>query len=216
MAWIRGIFWCVLLASLVGMGYFSVRAYRYHLEVESWRAVTLAEFPVDLSSTNSFTGTLTLITERPCKIQMLVVVESKQPVDRTMFEPVSGTITVADAQGKDIFHRPFHAEFIEPARTVPGYAFILISDRPWERGQYALKVSVRLPAPKLAGLPQHLIVKYELCGIEQMIVWLCGFFAAGCCVPALIAGVTLCKMWPKRRVNDSSDTILLESDTSLE
>lgn len=193
MTWTRRILWYVFLASIAGMGYFSLRAYRYYQDVESWRASTLAEFPVDLSRSQPYSGTLTLITERPCKLLMLVVVESQQPVDCTMFVPVSGTITVADPQGKDIFLRPFHAEFIEPACTEPTYEFILFSDRPWERGHYTLKLSIRQPAPKLAGLRQYLVVKYELCGLEQLVVWVCGFFAAGCALPALITGAFLFK-----------------------
>jgi len=54
-------------------------------------------------------------------------------------------------------------------------------------GNYRLKFTVGKGAPKLAGIPQALVVRYEICGLEYLVANLaCLLGIAGCTVAGVI------------------------------
>lgn len=69
-------------------------------------------------------------------------------------------------------------------------------------GTYQLKLTVEKGAPKLAGVPHALVVRYEICGMEYLIAniaCLIGIF--GCVIAGILAMSVILITLAKRRKN---------------
>jgi hypothetical protein len=72
-----------------------------------------------------------------------------------------------------------------------------------EEGDYEMRLTIDRGAPQLAGVPQVLVARYEICGMEYMLaqfIWLIG--AAGCSLAGiLIFAIVVVTIVKRRRAN---------------
>jgi len=182
----RSFLWYVCFALAIGACYFAYQAIDYRQRVESWKQAIPAEFKIDLSIAGDHSGPLHQITQRPCKEIIGVRIESDKPVTRDLLEGLRGTITIVSDKQEEVVTYPLHFHHFNEWLTLPEKTLELFYSWPWSPGHYTLRIHVDKPAPALKNIPQTVIVRYELCGIEGMPVVVYYVFAGLCGVPALI------------------------------
>jgi len=187
----RRFVWYICLALAFGSCYFVVQAIHYQQRVDEWKQATPAEFKIDLSIAGDHSGPLDQTTQRPCKEIIGVRVESSQPVTRELLNGLVGTISIVSDQQEVIGTYPLHFGNYHEWLRLPEKTLELHYSHPWSTGHYTLCVHVEKPAPALNDVPQTLIVRYELCGIEGMPVLVLSVLAGICGVPALIIAYCL-------------------------
>ncbi len=155
---------------------------------QAWLTARPMETKLDLSQP----GTVTIPFQQTCStshgegIYLDCDVRNEQgAVPNGLFSEFSGSVVIHDLSGKEIVNRRLT---VSDADSVSGE--LLLVDLPtFQTGDYAATIRVDSGVPSLAGHPQFIYAKYQLCGLEKMPVAICGFisFCAGC-VTLLIGG----------------------------
>lgn len=195
----------VTLAALAGTIYFGLGWYRYNLKLEKWRTEVLMEVPVDFSKKGSITGHLTLTTLRPCKVEFVLVLDTDQAIDESILKPLSGMVNITDNKGSRLFQDWLNGDFVDKHRTIPN-AFVIRSVRPWEMDPCTVDLTINNPVSQLQDVRQRVLIKYQLCGLESMVLIVYVVFASLCAIAGLIAACVLYQMRKSSHVPEVAKT----------
>ena len=101
------------------------------------------------------------------------------------FKGLSGSVVIKDSRGSTIQYVKITAEtthYFNGEIMLAGFA-------PFSKGDYVATIRVDSGAAGLAGKPQTIYAKYQLCGLEQLPAVIMGVLAAGAGLVALISAV---------------------------
>lgn len=164
----RLILWILLTACVAGLVYFIKSTIRYDNRLESWKQAVLADFPIDLSQPGKWNSPLHSIDTNACKTQFILQLSPDQKASRDLLEGLLGFVDIYDQNETRIVRLPISLDFIYDWPIESPYQMSLASCRPWDEGEYELRLSISSPAVRLKGMQQRLIVKYQLCGLEYL------------------------------------------------
>lgn len=185
--------------------YFGVRNYQHSSQwkqmCDTAAAAELLSMPVDFSQPASIDVPFTQTHDMTC--QNLIRIDTAPPYPTfdaayAAFDGIMGEFEITHQEGKSVYKANFDTGCITadaahpeaPTNTpaanehFPAFRF-----RPPRIGEYRLKLTVTNGAPALAGIPQTLTMRYQLCGIEYMPVAVQNLMAAGWFLIAFVLGV---------------------------
>jgi len=164
----------VLLSILCAIFFYSSSKYMLR-EFQKWKTARPMTMKIDFSQP----GTITVPFHQTCSRSHgegifldCDIKDDEGNVPEGLLAGLSATIVISDQQGNEIVHRtlvdynaePFSGRII---RVAPGE--ILLADIPtFKTGYYQATITINEGLPVLAGLPQIIYAKYQLCGCEQM------------------------------------------------
>jgi hypothetical protein len=130
---------------------------------------------VDLSRVATYTGSLHQVASHTCK-QVLAFDGGLNQADnatlQTFLNGLRGRLVIARPSGETVLDRAFDSESflatLSVSTNVPWMVGVPFS--PFTQGDYLVKLAVDHEAPSMAGKEQHLISRYELCGLEDFTV----------------------------------------------
>ncbi|MDQ1256439.1 MAG: hypothetical protein QG656_1035 [Candidatus Hydrogenedentes bacterium] len=164
--------WVIVALVPILAGYFLYQAELQRRQFWEWVEVPTIDIPVDCSVPGSFSGKLVhtctmahggggLRLEIPPESIPQTELESALEglrVEGTVTDIKSGAKTAIEASDRFLY-------------SVPGDEHaILAASLPYDlpKGEYTLELSVVTGAQRLAGIPQRLVGRYMLCGMEMM------------------------------------------------
>ena len=148
-----------------------VTSHRSRQGFEEWKVARPIDIEVDFSKPGTFSGPL----HQTCQIshdELLGIEVPKETLsDLTETELLEGLefdCLITDEQGKAVIERNFKSnpdwETQRIDQMIP-----LLSILSFPNGDYTLTVHIKEGAPKLASIPQRLVARYMLCGMELMV-----------------------------------------------
>jgi hypothetical protein len=121
---------------------------------------------------------------------------------------LKGRVTFTTLEGVVAHERELNPEWCGSSWVTHGNAVPAFSFYGLDKGTYRMTLIVEEGAPALAGVPQTLVARYELCGLEylpaEICVWasIACFLIAGVIVVSIVAVILLRKV---EKVAESAD-----------
>lgn len=169
---------------------------RWKRDFDRWIIETPLDIPVDLSHSGEYTAAF----HQTCEVAHAQ--QLRLTVDPPTFDPgdpalatLHAEFTVVDTSGKVILRSPV---VIQPAEPViyeaPPGELLLLREIMGPNGVHQVTLTVKTGVAALAGIPQRLIIRNELCGLERLpgvlLHWIAAaaaFFAACTGVPTALS-----------------------------
>jgi hypothetical protein len=129
---------------------------------------------------------------------------------------LQGCLTIARPEDGVVYNQEFGSEYTECVRLDEVRWAPVIRFHCGQEAEYELKLAVESGAPGLAGIPQMLSVRYEICGMEYcvaQIAWLIGF--AGCSIAGVLLLMIVVVTIRKRRRTKKSNALGYRSEELL-
>jgi hypothetical protein len=172
---------------------FLLDAYRYHRDFYRWQEARPVDIPVDLSQPGEFTATF-LQTCRISHGEALCLVLPHERVAGTTWPSQLSNLRflcrILDMDGKEKMREELTDELPCGDGLLEG-TIPLVWFAPFGNGTYEMTFTVTQGAPALRGVPQRLIGRYWLCGLEMRVaVGLMIMGIAAMLVAAVVAGIT--------------------------
>lgn len=172
-------------------------------QADKARTTELVRMKVDLSKPNTYSAKFTHYIECAHGFQLELQTDKdlRSPEDvRAMLQGVHGRLTttrLADGQSgdQDVDVSCFECRRIDDTHWVPVIPFHRSTE-----GDYEVRLSIDRGAQQLVGVPQVLVVRYEICGMEYLVAqfaWMIG--AAGCLIAGILTFVIVVVTIVKRR-----------------
>ncbi len=182
--------------------FFLITSYRCRGDFNRWQTARPLDIAVDMSKPGSFAGAF----KQTCQIShgeaLCLLLPSNMVSAATWTNMVSDVRFVAqiqDASGKEMLREEFTGSLFWRDYLLDG-AIPLLQFAPFEKGEYRLTLTVTEGAPALQGIPQRLIARYMLCGLEMLPAFIAMFIGAASFVLAgIVALVTVLVVRRKRR-----------------
>lgn len=179
-----------LAASSLGVAVFAGwLSYRRSCDYEAWVTARPLETPMDLSHP----GSITVPFHQTCVIShgeyLMLDCDRGGRAEGTLEEllrGLSGSLVIEDQAGKEVVNQSLWVQ--QPADILERE--IVLTDLPsFPEGEYQATISIKRGVPALAGTPQIVFAKYQLCGLERLAVPVFGFISFCATVVCLIAGL---------------------------
>jgi hypothetical protein len=181
--------WGRIVAGIVAVAAFSgavacfVAGSRYQAKLDAAHMAEPIRLAVDLSKPGTFAGKLNHTFSDALDNCLAIVTESTQPSPESaqaLAKGLSGRITLYGPQGDLVAKKSFGPELGCFSWNTGSWTPIIDLGH-FAEGVYDLKVTVDSGAPRLAGVPQWLVGRYVLCGIEGIPVEIYRFLGiVGC------------------------------------
>lgn len=145
-----------------------------------------ASLQVDLSKPGACEAPFKQVYVGPHSQSVLLKVVTPSTRPLTLLVGLKGSVDIRNSEGRSVLERsvPIPGDLREMEGDIE-----LASFRPFEKGQYVLRLEVTEPAPALAGHTQTLYARYWLCGLETFAAVVNGGIAIACGVVALSVGI---------------------------
>ena len=191
---VRSVGWCLGSMFLAG-GISSFVRYRHH--TREFDAAQIAEpmrIPVDFSQTNHYSaGFIQTFSRSHGEVIWLETGLSitNETDARLLIQGLRGRFKITGETNQVVIHEEFSANTFSAHSGLrpgeidfkPAFSFV-----PFRKGAYRLDLVVDAGAPALRGVRQHLVARYELCGLERLPATIAAVLAAVC---ALLGAGTL-------------------------
>jgi hypothetical protein len=198
----------LLFASAWGVVYSVWFSWQFGQKLELWQTSRQADFPIDLSKPGTGSGTLNQLTDFVCHQIYLVQIDNQSIAKREMLDGFRGELVIVDSKKKEVMTIPLHYELYESWFKLEDSQLMLTRNRPFEAGEYTLRLEVRNPAQALAGIPHRLVVRYQLCGLEGM-PQLVGYGIVIVCGIAMLVFAWLLRRTYYHSLDVTNDEVLL-------
>ena len=191
--------------------YFLFESYRYRQKFYEWLNAEPINIAVDLSKPGKFSGKFhqTCYVAHGEELLLQVPFDQLKGVSpKTLIEPLEYHCAITDANGEVVVSSETASQ-IDLRDEYEDGAIPLLYFVPFKNGIYNLELEVTSGIPDLAGVPQRIIARYCLCGLELMaarVVMVCGIAAllvAGIIVLVLVFG----KKQRREQGDQSKDTL---------
>jgi len=188
-----------------------ITAHKYRCNFHQWREARPVDLTVDLSAPGEFKGTF----QQTCHISHGEEICLILPPDRsptipltTLFSEVRFICRIIDGDGNEKLSQEFTGELVYGDSRIcddrfPGAAIPLLKFHPFEDGAYQMLVSVKNGTPALHDVPQRIIGRYLLCGLEMMPAFLSMIAGIASMLVAAVVAVTTALV-SRRKIKNSN------------
>lgn len=150
--------------------YFLIASYRCRRDFSRWQSVHPIDIAIDMSKAGETMGAF----KQTCHIshgEALCLLLPTNMVATTnwtnMIQNVRFVVRIQDVHGKEKVREEFSGDLFWRDYLLDG-AIPLLQFAPFENGDYRLTLTVTEGSSALQGVPQRLIARYMLCGLEMM------------------------------------------------
>ncbi|MFZ2642882.1 MAG: hypothetical protein WA117_17945 [Verrucomicrobiia bacterium] len=170
-------------------------AHNHRRNFYQWEQARPIDIPVDFSKPGQFTGGFVQTCHISHGEAICLAVPSNTVANTTwskLLADLQFVSLIQDQSGHEITRVEFTGESLARDHLIDG-AILLVTFQPFENGTYRMTLTVKQGAPALRGVPQHLVARYMLCGMEKMpsfIAMVMGI--GGLVIAAVILAITAC------------------------
>ncbi|MFA6562176.1 MAG: hypothetical protein WCV00_09755 [Verrucomicrobiia bacterium] len=174
-------------------------AHNHRRDFYQWKQARPIDIPVDLSKPGQFTGGFA----QTCHISHGEAICLAVPTDvvaKTTWTNLLSNLRfvsqIQDRNGKEELKEEFTGEPFGRDHLIDG-DFVLLMFRPFADGTYQMALTVTQGAPALHGVPQRLVARYMLCGMELMPAIIAKMMGIGGLIIA--AAIVVITVWRAKR-----------------
>ncbi len=194
----------VAAAFLAGTVRFFNDSRRLEREVQAARKAEPIRLSLDFSKTNTYVGPFrqTFHSSHGEYFRLETGKQYKTEDEiKAGLAGLRGRLRIEDTNGQAVCEQDFTtADFAPPDalgsqedKVVP-----CLRIHTFKKGDYTLRIEIEQGAPALAGVPQQLVARYGLCGLEMLPPQICLVFSIGCLVLGIIPAAISFRLWRRQ------------------
>ncbi len=199
----KGLCWTAAAVFLAGSIYFFVEHRIRRGDFHSWQTAEPIRLSVDLSKTNTYSAGFTQTCSN-AHSQVLRLETGKTFTNEedavACVAGLKGRLRIEGHGREGLSNTDFSdVSFVASSGMDPqDHAWRpAVRFYPFRKGIYTLHLEIESDAPALRDVPQQLVARYELCGLEEMPAMVCAGLALACLV--LLAMTLAVLRWVTRR-----------------
>ena len=189
----RKIFYGIAIILIAAGVYFLITAWNYQQDFYRWQDARPVDMTIDMSAPGEFKSSFL----QTCHIshgEAICLLLPSDCMDANTWPKQLAELKlvcrILDRNGNEIIREEFNGESLSQESLIEG-SIPLVRFVPFKDGDYTMMVTVTKGSATLRGVPQRIIGRYMLCGLELMAAFLSMIIGiAALIIAALIAGIT--------------------------